>query len=68
MASTQECIPVAVAVRERSPPGTPPGTRQPPPVDRHTPVNILPCPKLRLRAVKISRSDKFSLVAQSHLA
>ena len=23
-----------------------------PPVDRHTPVNILPCPKLRLRAVK----------------
>ena len=37
--------------------GTPhPGTRHPPlaqapPVDRHTPVNILPCPKLRLRAV-----------------
>ena len=29
-----------------------PRTRQPP-VDRHTPVNILPCPKLRLRAVKI---------------
>ena len=25
-----------------------------PPVDRHTPVNILPCPKLRLRAVIIS--------------
>ena len=25
-----------------------------PPVDRHMPVNILPCPKLRLRAVKIS--------------
>ena len=25
-----------------------------PPVDRHTPVNILPCPKLRLRAVKIA--------------
>ena len=24
-----------------------------PPVDRQTPVNILPCPKLRLRAVKI---------------
>ena len=23
-----------------------------PPVDRHTPVNILPCPKLHLRAVK----------------
>ena len=22
-----------------------------PPVDRHTPVNLLPCPKLRLRAV-----------------
>ena len=38
-------------------PGTmqPPGTMLPhphPPVDRHTPVNILPCPKLRLRAVK----------------
>ena len=28
----------------------PPGVE--PPVDRHTPVNILPCPKLRLRAVK----------------
>ena len=45
----QECIPVgcvppaAVAVG-----GSPPCT---PPVDRHTPVNILPCPKLRLRAV-----------------
>ena len=24
-----------------------------PPVDRHTPVNILPCPKLRLRAVNM---------------
>ena len=24
-----------------------------PPVDRHTPVNLLPCPKLRLRAVKM---------------
>ena len=32
--------------QEQTPPG--PGT---PPVDRHTPVNILPCPKLRLRAV-----------------
>ena len=37
----------------------PPGTRHPPPgpgtptVDRHTPVNILPCPKLRLRVVKM---------------
>ena len=29
-----------------------PRRRHPPPVDRHTPVNILPCPKLRLRAVK----------------
>ena len=49
----------------RQPPGTrhplgpdpqdqaPPGTRHPPPVDRHTPVNILPCPKLRLRPVII---------------
>ena len=42
-------------------PGTPPARHPPragtpqeqaPPVDRHTPVNILPCPKLRLRAVK----------------
>ena len=54
----QECIPVgcvppaAVAVRRGSPPGSPPGSRHPP-VDRHTPVNILPCPKLRLWAVKI---------------
>ena len=51
--------------RIRHPPGpgtpqeqTPTGTRHPPdqtpsPVDRHTPVNILPCPKFRLRAVKI---------------
>ena len=31
--------------RSRHPPGA--GT----PVDRHMPVNILPCPKLRLRAV-----------------
>ena len=33
--------------------GTPPAmhTGIAPPVDRHTPVNILPCPKLRLRAV-----------------
>ena len=50
----QECIPVG-CVPEGSPPGTPldqapPGTRHPP-VDKHTPVNILPCPKLRLRSV-----------------
>ena len=32
----------------------PPQSR--PPVDRHTPLNILPCPKLRLRAVNISQS------------
>ena len=53
--------------RDQAPPipGTPNGTRHPsqsqappppgpdpPPVDRHTPVNILPCPKLRLREVK----------------
>ena len=42
--------------RPPSRPGTPPGADPPgpgtPPVDRHTPVNILPCPKLRLRAVK----------------
>ena len=63
----QECIPVgcvppaAVAVREVStihPPGTMHTPREqaapPPPVDRHMPVNILPCPKLGLRAVNIS--------------
>ena len=34
----------------------PPGPGTPAPaVDRHIPVNILPCPKLRLRAVKILR-------------
>ena len=62
--SKQECIPVgcvspaAVAVGRgrgrlhQAPPRTmhPPGPCTPP-VDRHTPVNILPCPKLRLRAV-----------------
>ena len=39
---------------EQAPPG--PGTPQgpcTPPVDRHTPVNILPCPKLRLQVVII---------------
>ena len=35
------------------PPAMHAGIAPPPPVDRHTPVNILPCPKLRLRAVKI---------------
>ena len=41
--------------------GTPmgPGT---PAVNRHTPVNILPCPKLRLRAVKNHNSDSDALV------
>ena len=40
---------------EQAPPlgeGIPPlPGRRHPPVDRHTPVNILPCPKLRLRPV-----------------
>ena len=60
----QECMPVgcvppaAVAVRgglHQAPPRIrhPPGDQALPTVDRHTPVNILPCPKLRLRAVKI---------------
>ena len=42
------------------PPGTrhPPRTRHPLPVDSHTPVNILPCPKLRLRAVKMALQTK----------
>ena len=35
------------------PPGPDTPQTRPPPVDRHTPVNILPCPKLRLRAVKM---------------
>ena len=39
--------------------GTRSGT---PPVDRHTPVNILPCPKLRLRAVKV-HNPKFYLLS-----
>ena len=72
----------------RPPPGpgtppdqAPPRTRHPqtrhPPVDRHTPVNILPCPKLRLRAViiiflflserqLISRSASTHLIAFTH--
>ena len=33
-----------------------------PPVDRHTPVNILPCPKLRLRAVKIKQYFSYVLI------
>ena len=38
----------------RHPPGPStllPSDQAPPLVDRHTPVNLLPCPKLRLRAV-----------------
>ena len=35
----------------RHPPGAGNLRTRHPPVDRHTPVNILPCPKLRLRAV-----------------
>ena len=38
--------------RDQTPPG--PGT---PPVDRHTPVSILPCPKLHLRPVKIENQQ-----------
>ena len=52
---------------------TPPGTMHqpgpctpqdhaPPLVDRHTPVNILPCPKLRLRAVTIMHSSRMRTV------
>ena len=37
--------------RHPSPGADTPRTRHPPLLDRHTPVNILPCPKLRLRAV-----------------
>ena len=61
-----------------SPPSNPPGTRHPldqtppprpgtyqtrhPPVDRQTPVNILPCPKLCLRAVKIENVQNHTKV------
>ena len=43
------------------PGGTWSGT-PPPLVDGHTPVNILPCPKLRLRAVTMSPTEPFTLV------
>ena len=43
--------------QDQAPP-PPSGTRHPLPVDRHTPVNILPCPKLRLRAVKMALQTK----------
>ena len=39
--------------RHTTPLGFAPPRDQTPPVDRHTSVNILPCPKLRLRAVKM---------------
>ena len=35
-----------------------PGQVLPPPVDRHMPVNILPCPKLRLQAVTRMHSSR----------
>ena len=38
-----------------------------PPVDRHTPVNILPCPKLRLRAVMKTVGPKVSVRPFSRL-
>ena len=42
--------------RHSPPPRTrPPMDQVPPPVDRHSSVNILPCPKLRLRAVITSK-------------
>ena len=62
------CVPPAAVAVGGSPPAPPdqapqeqappwdqaPHSGPDPPVDRHTPVNILPCPKLRLRAVIIS--------------
>ena len=42
----------------------PPRTRLPLPMDRHTPVNILPCPKLRLRAVNIQKAQKRILLSK----
>ena len=35
---------------------------RPLPVDRQMPVKILPCPKLRLRAVKISERTKLDII------
>ena len=49
---------------EQAPPGaSPPPDQAPPapgspPVDRHTPLNILPCPKLRLQAVTRIHSSR----------
>ena len=51
-------------LRDQDPPGPdPPGPdpSHPTPVDRHTPANILPCPKLRLRAVNIYRLSSFCI-------
>ena len=46
--------------RTQTPPGPGTPTGPDPPVDRHTPVNILPCPKLRLRAVINFKKKRFN--------
>ena len=64
-----EQVPPGTRPPDQAPPGTrpPPGSGTPsweqaPPlfVNRHTPVNILPCPKLRLRAVINVRADDWT--------
>ena len=49
----------------RHPPGPDPLDQASPLVDRHTPVNILPCPKLRFRAVKIPFRSRFLLTKRA---
>ena len=64
-----EQVPPGTRPPDQAPPGTRPpgsgtplgaGTPPPPFVNRHTPVNILPCPKLRLRAVINARADDWT--------
>ena len=67
----QECIPVGCVPPALYRPGGsvsggPLSGRPPPPVGRQTLVTILPCPKLRLRAVKITRYFKLSIEYNHH--
>ena len=43
-----------------------PQTKHPPPVDRHMPVNVLFCPKLRLRAVNIIQARGTNKLFELH--
>ena len=52
---TARTLPVQGGLPDRDPPWTETHSGQrSPPVDRQTPVKILPCPKLRLRVLKIN--------------